>query len=119
MQRIMLRSKIHRATVTEANLAYEGSLSVDRDLLDAADILPHERIQFANLANGARAETYAIPGKRASREVCLNGAAARLGEVGDDVIVMAFALVDDAELKKPWRPTIVRVDADNRPVKTP
>jgi aspartate 1-decarboxylase len=115
----MLHAKIHRARVTAKSLDYSGSITVDEDLLDLAGIAEFEKVLVVNVSNGSRAETYAIPGKRTSREVCLNGAAARLGEVGDDVIVMAFALVDDAELKKPWRPTIVRVDADNRPVKTP
>jgi aspartate 1-decarboxylase len=113
MQRIMLRSKIHRATVTDANLAYEGSLGVDRDLLDAADMLPNERVQFVNLANGARAETYAIEAPRGSGTICLNGAAARLGQPGDRIIVFAYCLLDDDEARL-HAPTVVHVDERNR-----
>ena len=113
MQRIMLRSKIHRATITEADLAYQGSLGIDRDLLDAADILPHERVQFVNLANGARAETYAIEAPRGSGTICLNGAAARLGQVGDQLIIFAYCILDD-QAARSHNPAIVHVDADNR-----
>jgi len=113
MQRIMLRSKIHRATVTEANLQYDGSLGVDRDLLDAADMLPNERIQFVNIANGARAETYIIEAPRGSGTICLNGAAARLGEPGDQIIIFAYCLLSD-EAARAHQPLVVHVDDRNR-----
>jgi len=113
MQRIMLRSKIHRATVTEAILDYEGSLAVDRDLIEAADMLPGERIQFANVANGARAETYLIEAPRGSGTICLNGAAARLGSPGDQLIIFSFCILDDGEART-HKPIVVLVDAQNR-----
>ena len=115
MQRIMLRSKIHRATVTEANLQYDGSLGVDSDLLDAADMLPNERIQFVNIANGARAETYIIEAPRGSGTICLNGAAARLGEPGDQIIIFAYCLLGD-EQARAHQPIVVHVDDHNRVV---
>ena len=114
----MLRSKIHRATVTAKSLDYVGSITIDEDLLDRADMREFEKVLVVNLSNGSRAETYAIAGKRGSGDVCLNGAAARLGEVGDRVIVMAFAFVEEAELGKRWKPRIVKVDEKNRPAKT-
>jgi len=114
--RIMLRSKIHRATVTETRLDYEGSLGVDAALLEAADMLPNERVQFVNLSNGARAETYIIEEPRGSGTICLNGAAARLGEPGDKIIVFAFCLLDDAEART-HKPTFVYVDDQNRVTK--
>ncbi|MFW6163764.1 MAG: aspartate 1-decarboxylase [Planctomycetota bacterium] len=113
MQRIMLRSKIHRATVTDANVAYEGSLGVDRDLLAAADMLAHERVQFVNLANGARAETYIIEEPAGSGTLCLNGAAARLGEPGDTIIIFAYCLLADAQARS-HKPIVVHVDDHNR-----
>ena len=113
MQRIMLRSKIHRATITEADLAYQGSLGVDRTLLEAADMLPNERIQFVNLANGARAETYVITGEKGSGDIVMNGAIARMAQVGDRVIILAYAQVD-AKSAEEWRPSIVIVDEKNR-----
>jgi len=116
MQRIMLRSKIHRATVTEAVIAYEGSLTVDRDLLDAADILPHERVQFVNVATGARAETYIIEGPRGSGTICLNGAAARLGAPGDPIIIFSYCVLPDAKARK-HKPIVVHVDGQNRIVR--
>jgi len=112
MQRIMLRSKIHRATITEADLAYQGSLGVDRTLLEAADMLPNERIQFVNLANGARAETYLIEAPAGSGTICLNGAAARLGEVGDQIIVFAYCILPDPQART-HTPIIVHVDDQN------
>jgi len=116
MMRIMLRSKIHRATVTETQVDYEGSLTVDAALLEAADMLPNERVQFVNLANGARAETYLIEAPRGSGTVCLNGAAARLGEPGDKLIIFVFCLLEDAEARS-HKPTFVYVDDQNRLVK--
>src|SRR6202521_6290940 len=95
MMRWMCKSKIHRATVTEANLAYEGSITIDETLMEAADIVPYEMVQVLNINNGERFETYAIPGHKGSGIVCLNGAAARLGVVGDKVIIISCAMVDE------------------------
>ncbi len=113
MLRHMCIAKIHRATVTEANLAYEGSLTVDRSLLDAAGILPYEQVHIVNCNNGARLETYTIPGEAGSGIVCLNGAAARLGQAGDIIIVIAYAMLETAEAEG-HEPRVVRVDARNR-----
>src|SRR5690348_3397918 len=98
MMRTMCKSKIHRATVTEANLGYEGSITVDETLLQAADIVPYEMVHVLNLNNGERFETYAIPGEKGSGAICLNGAAARLGVVGDKVIIISTAVVDETEV---------------------
>lgn len=111
--RVMLHGKIHRATVTEADLHYVGSLTVDTDLLRAADILPNEQVLVVNLANGARLETYAIEGPAGSGMICANGAAAHLIHPGDLVIIMSYHLVDDAEAKS-VRPRVVFVDQHNR-----
>ncbi len=113
MQVQILKSKIHCARVTDSNLHYEGSLGVDLDLLDAANIFPYEKILVVNANNGERLETYAIPGKRGSRTVCLNGAAARKGEVGDLLTIMAFATVE-AEKATKIKPRILVLDQDNR-----
>jgi aspartate 1-decarboxylase len=113
MKRILCKSKIHRATITGADLNYEGSLSIDEDLLEAADIIPYEMVSVANVANGERFETYAIKGKRGSGEICLNGAAARLGMTGDEIIIMTYANFDENELKG-FQPKIVLVDKDNK-----
>jgi len=113
MRRIMLRSKIHRATVTEANVQYEGSLGIDRDLLEAADMLAHERIQFVNLATGDRAETYVIVEPPGSGTICLNGAAARLGAPGDQLIIFAYCVLEDEQARS-HEPVVVHVDAQNR-----
>ncbi|MFH1707419.1 MAG: aspartate 1-decarboxylase [Planctomycetota bacterium] len=113
MQRIMLRAKIHRATVTRTELEYEGSLTVDRDLMDAAGMLPGEQVHVVNLNNGARIETYLISGRRKSGEICLNGPAARTGMPGDRVIVLTYAPMDEAEARA-WKPLIVHVDGRNR-----
>lgn len=113
MKRLMCKSKIHRATVTDSNLEYEGSITIDRTLLEAADILEFEQVQVVNLNNGARFETYAIPGERDSGAVVLNGAAARLVQPGDKVIIITYAQFDEAELRE-FRPRLVFVDADNR-----
>ena len=113
MERELLKSKIHRARVTETDLAYEGSVTIGRDLLDAAEIAPYERVQVVNVTNGERLETYAIEGD--DGEVCLNGAAARRGEVGDVVILISYAIYPEREAADP---TIVRVDDRNRVLDT-
>ncbi len=110
--RVMLHGKIHRATVTEADLHYVGSLTVDTDLLRAADILPNEQVLVVNLANGARLDTYAIEGPAGSGVICANGAAAHHIHPGDIVIIMSYHLVDDAEAKS-VRPLVVFVDQHN------
>ncbi len=106
MQIEILKSKIHRAVITEANLNYVGSLTLDEDLMDAANIIENEKIQVVNINNGDRLETYVIKGKRGSGLCCLNGPAARRGMVGDIVIVISYALMDFEEAKK-IKPTIV------------
>ena len=110
----MVRAKIHRATVTSADLHYEGSLTIDRDLLDAADIRVFEKVSVVNVNNGARFETYAIEGARGSGAIKLNGAAARMAQVGDLVIIMAFGVFDESELRADFEPRKVFVDAQNR-----
>jgi aspartate 1-decarboxylase len=109
----MLRSKIHRATVTDANLEYEGSLTVDPLLLEAAGILPYEQVSVSNLNNGERFETYVIPGKRGAGEMVLNGPTARKGLKGDKVIVFCYEYFNEDELKS-FKPRIVLVDENNR-----
>lgn len=109
----MLKSKIHRATVTQADLNYVGSLTLDPDLMDAADILVHEKVQVLNVNTGARFETYAIEGARGSGVCCLNGPAARQGQPGDIVIVLTYAQMERTEAKK-HKPKNVHVDAKNR-----
>ena len=109
----MMHGKIHRATVTEANLEYMGSITIDQDLMDAAGILPGERVQICNNNNGARLETYVIPGKRGSGVICLNGAAARCVQPGDVVIIMAYAFFTPAEAQT-FTPKVVLVDAKNQ-----
>ncbi len=115
---MMLHAKIHRARVTETALDYDGSITLDPALLEAAAIRPYEKVLVANVDNGERFETYAIEGRRGAGEVCLNGAAARLAQRGDRVIVMAFAQVDEEDLREDWRPRVVRVDESNNPVHT-
>jgi aspartate 1-decarboxylase len=112
MQRIMLKSKIHRAVITEANLYYEGSFTIDEDLLDLADMLPYEKVSVVNINNGERFETYVIPGKRGSKVFCLNGAAARKGQVGDEIIIISYMNLEPDELLS-YKPTIVFVDKNN------
>jgi aspartate 1-decarboxylase len=109
----MCKSKIHRATLTGADLHYEGSLTLDRDLMDAADILPFEKVQVVNVNNGSRLETYVIEGERGSGTIQLNGAAARLGAAGDHVIVISYADYEEQELEN-FAPKLVFVDAQNR-----
>ncbi|MBW3640872.1 MAG: aspartate 1-decarboxylase [Actinobacteria bacterium] len=117
MIRTMLKSKIHRATVTQADLHYVGSVTVDEDLMDAADLLPGEKVAIVDVTNGARLETYVIPGQRGSRVVGINGAAARLVQPGDLVILIAYGQMDDEQARR-YRPRVVFVDADNRIVGT-
>jgi aspartate 1-decarboxylase len=107
------KSKIHRATVTEADLNYEGSVTIDADLMDAAEILPNEQVQILNVNNGERFDTYAIRGARGSGVICLNGPAARLAHVGDTVIILTYALMEREELLR-HVPIVVAVDAQNR-----
>ncbi|MCT8138925.1 aspartate 1-decarboxylase [Anaerobacillus sp. CMMVII] len=113
MFRHMMKGKIHRARVTEANLNYVGSITIDEDILDAVDMLPNEKVQIVNNNNGARLETYIIPGKRGSGVVCLNGAAARLVQEGDVVIIIAYGLVPD-EAAKSFQPKVAIMDENNR-----
>jgi aspartate 1-decarboxylase len=115
MQRVMLKSKIHRATVTDCDLHYVGSITIDPDLLEAADIVEHEQVHVVDVDNGARLETYAIAGERGSGEMKVNGAAARLVHRGDTVIVIAYAHVDEAELER-HRPCVVQVRAGTNEV---
>jgi aspartate 1-decarboxylase len=111
--RTMLRSKIHRATVTEANVDYEGSVTIDRDLMDAADILEFEQVHVLDIINGARLTTYAIEGECGSGVLCLNGAAAHLVNSGDLVIILAYDQVPESEVRY-HEPTLVYVNAQNR-----
>jgi aspartate 1-decarboxylase len=109
----MFKSKIHRATVTEADLHYVGSVTIDADLMDAADLLPGELVHIVDITNGARLETYVIEGRRGSGVIGINGAAAHLVHPGDLVILISYAQMDDAEARA-HRPAVVHVDADNR-----
>ena len=115
MNRTMLKSKIHRATVTDANLHYQGSITIDEHLMELADIAPYEQVQVLDVDNGARFETYAIPGAPGKGDICLNGAAARLVQPGDIVIVITYASYDEAELED-YAPLVVLVDETNQPV---
>ena len=112
MQRTMLKSKIHRATVTDADLHYVGSVTVDEDLMRAADLLPGEQVAIVDVTNGARLETYVIPGAAGSGVIGINGAAAHLVHPGDLVILIAYAQMDDQEARA-YRPRVVHVNADN------
>lgn len=113
MLRTMLKSKIHRATVTQADLHYVGSVTVDQDLLDAADLLPGEQVAIVDINNGSRLETYVIPGKRGSGVIGINGAAAHLVHTGDLVILIAYGQMDDAEARA-YQPRVVHVDSANQ-----
>ncbi|HSY15630.1 MAG TPA: aspartate 1-decarboxylase [Jatrophihabitantaceae bacterium] len=115
MYRTMFKSKIHRATVTQADLHYVGSITIDADLLDAADLLPGEQVSVVDITNGARLETYVIEGERGTGVIGINGAAAHLVHTGDLVIVMSYASLPDAEAKA-FQPRVVLVDAHNKPV---
>ena len=114
--RVMLKSKVHRATVTDANLEYEGSITIDRELMDRADLLPGEKVLVADLTNGARVERYVIEGKRHSGVICINGAAAHLIKKGDVVIIMAFGFMNDEEART-MPAKKVRVDKNNKVVR--
>jgi len=116
MMRIILKSKIHGAVVTDAHLEYEGSITIDKDLLEKADILPGERVQILNLNNGMRIETYVIEGKSGSGTICMNGPAARWAEIGDKLIILAYALADEKEINK-IKVKKVYVDKKNKPIK--
>ncbi|MFE8602949.1 aspartate 1-decarboxylase [Archangium gephyra] len=113
MRRILFKSKIHRATVTQADLDYEGSVTIDSHLLRAADILPFEKVAVWNVTQGTRLETYALEGEAGSGVICINGAAAHLNKPGDLVILATFAEVEEHEARH-WKPTVVFVDQKNR-----
>ncbi|MCS7276847.1 MAG: aspartate 1-decarboxylase [Dehalococcoidia bacterium] len=114
--RVLLKSKVHRARVTDANLDYEGSITLDQELMEAADILPYEQVHVLDVTNGARLVTYAIPGRRGSGEVCINGAAAHLVKTGDIVIVLTYATMTEEEARN-HHPRLVYVDEENRIVR--
>jgi aspartate 1-decarboxylase len=116
VMRIMMKSKIHRATVTQADLDYVGSVTIDADLLEAADLLEGEQVAIVNNTNGARIETYVIPGPRGSGVIGINGAAAHLIHPGDVVIIMSYAMMDEAQARE-LKPLVVHVDESNRIVK--
>jgi aspartate 1-decarboxylase len=116
MLRHMYKGKIHRATVTAAEPQYEGSITIDRTLMEAADLLAHERVQVLNHNNGERFETYVIEGEADSGVICLNGPAARLGHTGDLVTIIGYVWVEEAEARS-WQPTAVQVDVRNRIVR--
>jgi aspartate 1-decarboxylase len=117
MQRVMLKSKIHRATVTDCDLHYVGSITIDPDLLEAADILEHEQVHVVDVDNGARFETYTIPGVRGSGDMKINGAAARLVHHGDTIIVISYGQYDEAELSQ-YEPRVVHVEANTNRIIT-
>ena len=117
MQRVMLKSKIHRATVTDSDLHYVGSITIDPELLEAADMLEYEQVHVVDVDNGARFETYAIAGERGSGEVKLNGAAARLVHRGDTIIVISYGTYDEADLER-YAPRVVHVEADTNRIIT-
>jgi len=116
MQIEILKSKIHRVSVTDANLNYIGSITLDQDLMDAANIIPYEKVSVVNNNNGERIETYVIPGERGSGMVCLNGAAARKVQIGDVVIIMAFATMDFEEAKN-FSPVVIYPDTETNQLK--
>lgn len=113
MQRFMLKSKIHRATVTDADLHYEGSISIDEDLMEKAAIVPYEKVAIYNVSNGERFSTYTIKAKRNSGTICLNGAAARKVSKGDLIIIATYVMVEEKDIAK-WHPKCVLVDSKNR-----
>jgi len=113
MTRFIFKSKLHRVRITQAELMYEGSLTIDAELMAAADLLEYEKVSVVNVNNGERFETYVISGEPGSGVICLNGAAARKGAVGDEVIIISYAAVSDAEART-HRPTVVHVDRNNR-----
>lgn len=113
MLREMCKSKIHAATVTETNLSYNGSITIDKTLLERVDILPFERVQVLNVNNGSRVETYVIEGEPNSGVICLNGAAARWAQPGDKVIIISYCMMEDSSAKA-WKPKIILVDGTNK-----
>jgi len=113
MLRTILKSKIHRATVTDANLEYEGSITIDRDLMEAADLLPHEKLDIYDITNGSRLATYVIPGERGRGMIGINGAAAHLVKPGDKVIIASYVQMDDNDARS-YEPRVCFVDAENR-----
>ncbi|MFA6342432.1 MAG: aspartate 1-decarboxylase [Fibrobacteraceae bacterium] len=115
MQIELLKCKIHRATVTDADLNYEGSITIDRALMDAAGIFPYEKVGILNVNNGARFDTYVIEGVAHSGTICLNGAAARMVQKGDLIIIVSYTAMTPDEAKN-WKPTVIRVDAQNKAV---
>ena len=117
MQRLMCKGKIHRATITEANLDYIGSLTIDEDLMERADILPYEQVHVVNVTNGERLVTYAIKGERGSGIICLNGAAAHKGKAGQIIIIITYGHFSDEEARA-LEPSVVFVDEKNRAVET-
>lgn len=117
MQRFMLKSKLHRARVTDANLHYEGSISIDENLMDAADLLPYEKVAIYDVSNGERFTTYVIKGERGSGTICLNGAAARKVSKDDLIIIASYVMVDEDKTRG-WTPTCILLDGDNRIKKT-
>lgn len=119
MRRTMCKSKVHRAVLTGADLHYEGSLTLDQCLMEAADLRPYEKVQVLNVNNGSRLETYLISGPRDSGIVQLNGAAARLGAPGDIVIIVSYAEYEEAELDEHFAPRVIFVDSGNRPHRGP
>jgi aspartate 1-decarboxylase len=115
MLRCFLRAKIHMATVTESNIAYEGSITIDKELMDMATILPYEQVMISNLNNGERFETYVIAGKPGSREICLNGPTARKGVVGDKIIIFSYCYMEEHKIEG-FKPQIIILDKNNEPV---
>ncbi len=113
MLRCMLRAKVHMATVTESNLAYEGSITIDPDILEATGILPYEQVMISNMNNGERFETYVISGNKGSGDICLNGPTARKGVVGDKVIIFSYVFLEDEKTRN-FKPTVIRLDEKNR-----
>ncbi len=116
MLRCILRAKIHIATVTESNLSYEGSITIDEKILEKAEILPHEQVMISNFNNGERFETYVIPGKRESGEICLNGPTARKGIVGDKIVIFCYGFIEEKKMKR-FKPKIVILDEENKILK--
>lgn len=116
MRRTMMKSKLHRACVTDANLNYEGSLTIDAQLMELADILPYEQVRVYNVSTGARFETYAIEGPAGRGDICLNGAAARMGAPGDFIIIVTYADYEEEEARR-HSPRVVLLDAGNKPKK--
>ena len=113
MQRFMCKSKLHRVRVTDANLNYDGSITIDPVLLEAAEMMVYEKVQVLNINNGTRAETYIIEGERNSGQICINGALARWAQMGDLMIIISYALVDEKELAQ-FKPKVVLVDENNK-----